>query len=110
MPILKIQYLSNLFLHTHAKRSKAILKKSAPILALCGNIGRPTDPQTKDFFQEVDEKYSRVFWIPGLLEYSTLCLKKPTTWREQSDLFYKALKDWNLKNTTFCQKYSLKTT
>jgi hypothetical protein len=86
------------------------LKPCAPILALCGNIGVANCPSTRNFLQEADETYEKVLWIPGALEYATSDAVKPTTWREQSDKCYKSIENWNLKNTTFCQKYELSLT
>jgi len=102
MTYLRIQYLSNLFLQKTTINSIPRIKKVAPILALCGNIGSITCPNTKKFIKEVDKYYERVFWIPGMLEYSS---QEGKTWIEQSNLYYDTLKSWNLKRTTFCQKY-----
>ena len=88
MTYLRIQYLSNLFLQKNNIKSIPKLKKVAPILALCGNIGLTTCPNTKKFIQAVDKYYDKVLWIPGMLEYSS-----------------QGQKTWNLKRTTFCQKY-----
>ena len=110
MTIYRIQYLSNLFLNKSPQSLKSVLKPCAPILALCGNIGVANCPSTRDFLQEVDETYERVLWIPGALEYATSDAVNPTTWREQADKYYKSIQTWELKNTTFCQKYELSLT
>lgn len=102
MTYLRIQYLSNLFLQKNDLKSIHKLKKVAPILALCGNIGLTTCANTKKFMQTVDKHYQKVLWIPGMLEYSS---EGDKTWIEQSNLYYETLKYWNLKRTTFCQKY-----
>jgi hypothetical protein len=106
----RIQYLSNLFLNKTPQTLASVLKPCAPILALCGNIGVANCPSTRDFLKEVDNQYERVLWIPGMLEYATSDAANPVTWKEQADKCYKSIQTWNLKHTTFCQKYELNLT
>lgn len=106
----RIQYASNLFLNKTPHTLKSVLNPCAPFLALCGNIGLANCPSTKRFLKEADKQYDKVFWIPGTLEYTTSDVMKPITWREQADKCYESIDKWNLKNTTFCQKYELNLT
>jgi hypothetical protein len=99
---LKIQYASNLFL-ANCKNPAALVKPVAPYLALLGNIGGPYCPQTKDFFQWAETKFQRIYWIPGALEYSGGA--NPLTWQQRADLYYLSIRDWELKNTVFSQKF-----
>jgi hypothetical protein len=103
----RIQYLSNIFLNKKPQSLKSVLNPCAPYLALCGNIGVADCPSTKKFLKEADKQFDNVFWIPGTIEYATSDVNKPITWREQADKCYESIDKWNLKNTTFCQKYEI---
>jgi hypothetical protein len=103
VPPFRIQYVSNLFISRLNKMSQPIeFKPNAPILALLGNIGQPQCKKTATFLKWADKNYEQVFWIPGPLEYS---LNSSLNWRQTADLCYSSIKDWNLKHTTFCQKF-----
>jgi hypothetical protein len=102
--IAHIQYASNLVLaHTPIKQIPHILKPSAPILALLGDIGQPFCLHSREFFKWAEDNYSLIFWIPGSLEYSSLqssCI----SWNERADQYYQSLQLWGLSRTSFCQK------
>jgi hypothetical protein len=107
MGTLKIQYLSNLFLsNTHSASDvfPTFIQPVAPYIALLGNIGKPQCQKTAEFFSMLEKqpKIQRIFWIPGWLEMSS---QNPVSWRKQTELCYQSIQDWNLKKTTFCQKF-----
>ena len=102
--MLRIQYASNLLVHTHSfQNSSRLLKPVAPILALLGNIGLPNCNRTKEFMTWADMNYDRILWIPGALEYSSPAYEA-MTWNERGDQIYKSIHTWGLKHTHFCQK------
>lgn len=102
--IAHIQYASNLMLaHTPIKTIPTLLKPSAPILALLGDIGHPYCLHTREFFKWAEDNYALIFWIPGSLEYSSpesSCL----SWNERADQYYQSIQLWCLSRTSFCQK------
>lgn len=102
----RIQYISNLLLPVFSKPIPFTLPVKAPCLALLGNIGTPECPKTKDFFQWADEQYGTVLWIPGSLEYSSNHSER-CAWNERADACYRAIRDWKLCHTSFCQKMKL---
>ena len=100
----RLQYVSNLLLPLMKESQKLFtLPVTAPTLALLGNIGIPECSKTKDFLQWADEQYKQVFWIPGGLEYSSNHSER-CAWNERADACYHAIRDWKLRNTSFCQK------
>lgn len=100
---MRIQYTSNLFLGNKKLKSfKSILNPNAPFLALLGNIGDFQCPKTRDFFQWAETKYQRIFWIPGALEYGSTNM----SWQKKGDFYYSSIQGWNLKKTSFCQKFA----
>ena len=102
--VFRLQYASNLRLSILKQGFKQFtIPVVAPHLALLGNIGTPECPKTKDFFQWADEHYQQIFWIPGGLEYSSNHSEK-CAWNERADACYNAIREWKLRNTSFCQK------
>ena len=102
--ILRLQFASNLYLHENTfQTNKTLLKPTGEILALCGNIGQPYCPKTRDFFKWAEEQYGQIFWIPGNLEYSAPS-NSIATWNERADQHYESIRNWELTKTTFCQK------
>jgi hypothetical protein len=102
--MLRIQYASNLLVHTRpVLESTRLLRPSAPVLALLGNIGHPYCDRTRDFFRWTETKYQHIFWIPGALEYSS-STENATSWYERSDQIYESIRNWELNRTLFCQK------
>jgi hypothetical protein len=106
--MLRIQYASNLLVHTRpVLESIKLLRPSAPVLALLGNIGHPYCDKTRDFFRWTETKYQHIFWIPGALEYSS-STENATSWYERSDQIYESIRNWELNRTLFCQKLEFK--
>ena len=102
--MLRIQYASNLLVHTRPLlESMRLLRPSAPVLALLGNIGHPYCDKTRDFFRWTETKYQHIFWIPGALEYAS-STQNATSWYERSDQIYESIRNWELNRTLFCQK------
>jgi hypothetical protein len=65
----RIQYASKLFIN---KRPVAqVLKPSAPILALLGDIGSPFCEKTRKFIEWTTNHWDMVMWVPGVEEWST---------------------------------------
>lgn len=65
----RIQYASKLFVN---KRSVAqVLKPSAPILALLGDIGSPFCENTRKFIEWTTNNWDMVMWVPGVEEWAT---------------------------------------
>ena len=103
---IRIQYASNLFLSSGNPVSfSRFIHPVAPYLALLGNIGQPNCKITRQFFRDAEKQFQRIFWIPGAFEYSTLLNEPIMTWQRRGDLYYKAIQDWNLQRTIFCQKF-----
>ena len=101
----RIQYASNLLLHTKTPDAvRTALKPVAPHLALLGNIGHPFCANTKAFLEWAEENYESITWVPGELEYSSPAGSRYTT-HEMADQYYNMLIHWNLHKTTFAQKY-----
>ncbi len=102
--IAHIQYASNLMLPRMSMESiPTLLKPSAPILTLLGDIGHPYCLNTREFFKWAEDNYALIFWIPGRLEYSNpeaSCL----SWNERADQCYESIQLWGLSRTSFCQK------
>lgn len=102
--IAHIQYASNLMLPTvPLQQIPTLLKPSAPILALLGDIGQPYCLHTREFFKWAEDNFALIFWIPGSLEYSNpeaSCV----SWNERADQCYESIQLWGLSRTSFCQK------
>jgi hypothetical protein len=103
---LRIQYASNLFLSSgNPVMFSSLIHPVAPYLALLGNIGQPNCKVTKQFFTDAEKQFKRIFWIPGALEYSSRHNNLIIPWQKRGDLYYKAIQDWDLQKTMFCQKF-----
>ncbi len=98
--ILRIQYASNLNVHTKTlKEAKALLKPIASDLALLGDIGQAKCTKTLDFIKWCSDTYERVYWAPGYTE-----LAGERTWFQQSDAIQEDLHKANLTNVCFGSK------
>jgi predicted phosphodiesterase len=69
----KIQYVSDIHLETYSNKTPAIfekiLKPSAPILALCGDIGYPGTLLYEPFLEYCSNQFEHVFYVAGNHEY-----------------------------------------
>ena len=68
--MVRIQYASKLFVNKTSNIHK-ILKPSAPILALLGDIGSPYCDQTRSFIEWTTKYWDMVLWVPGVEEWAT---------------------------------------
>lgn len=68
--MVRIQYASKLFINKTSNIHK-LLKPSAPILALLGDIGSPFCDQTRKFIEWSTRQWDMVLWIPGVEEWAT---------------------------------------
>ena len=98
---IRLQYLSNLRLSRPNKDHwKDILARPQrtrwnsvvrPVegadLLLLGNIGKPFCPITKDFLIWAHDYFPRIFWVPGLEEFSSTEEKKDP-WQKRLDHLY----------------------
>jgi len=71
---MKIQYFSDLHLECFKKQifpsiMNQWIQVRAPILALCGDIGNPSEPLYKSFLQHVSSRFEKIFIICGNHEY-----------------------------------------
>lgn len=100
----RIQFASNLQVSTKMlSESSKLIKPTAPILALLGDIGVPHCNRTKAFMKWAEGNFDHVFWIPGSLEYSSPN-NQLTQWTERSDQIYASIQSWGLFRTSFSQK------
>jgi hypothetical protein len=97
-----IQLASNLRTHRLSVPTVySLIRPSAPVLALLGDIGTPSSDSTKAFIEWVSKNYDKVIWVPGATEYSSY---SALHWSDASHTYYKTLRNWNANNVTFCQK------
>ena len=68
-----IQYASKPFISKRPTSTnvQTILKPSAPVLALCGDIGSPFCERTQKFIEWCGSQWDKVLWVPGVEEWST---------------------------------------
>jgi hypothetical protein len=71
--MVRIQYASKLFINKRAPsvNISSILKPSAPILALLGDIGSPFCDNTRNFIKYCTKSWDMVLWVPGVEEWAT---------------------------------------
>lgn len=69
----RIQYASKLMINkkTSLVNLTNILKPSAPILALLGDIGSPFCERTQKFIEWSTRHWDMVLWVPGVEEWAT---------------------------------------
>jgi hypothetical protein len=97
-----IQLASNLRTHRlNVPDVYSLIRPSAPVLALLGDIGTPSSDSTKAFIEWVSKNYDKVLWVPGATEYSSY---SALHWSDASHTYYKTLRNWDAKNVNFCQK------
>ncbi len=80
----RIQYASDIHLELRPSKFRRILKPSAEILILAGNIGHPFRKTYYQFLRWCSLKFERVVLIPGNREYHGSSLKKAR--RKMKDL------------------------
>jgi hypothetical protein len=68
-----IQYASKLFISRRQPTAclSKIIKPSAPVLALCGDIGSPFCKRTVEFMKWCQTEFDKVLWVPGVEEWTT---------------------------------------
>jgi hypothetical protein len=66
---MKLQYVSNIFANTAMNLQK--LKPLGNRLALLGNIGNIYHYKTHEYLQDCSHKFDKVYWVPGVLEFTT---------------------------------------
>lgn len=69
--MLRVQYASKLFVDKVSCKFTDMLMPSAPILALCGDIGNTSQQRTREFIQWASRQWDRIIWIPGIEEWSS---------------------------------------
>lgn len=69
--MLRVQYASKLFVDKVRCKFTDILIPSAPILALCGDIGNTSQQRTCEFIQWASKRWDKVLWIPGIEEWAS---------------------------------------
>jgi hypothetical protein len=71
--MVRIQYASKLFINKRVPtvNISSILRPSAPILALLGDIGSPFCEKTRKFVEWTTKHWDMVLWVPGVEEWAT---------------------------------------
>jgi Icc-related predicted phosphoesterase len=70
--LLKIQLVSDIHLEYYGRSMTPMsrfLEPSAPILALCGDIGNPFEERYRQFLQDCSKNFEHVFLVAGNHEY-----------------------------------------
>lgn len=97
----QIQLASHLRTHLlPTNKVYSLIRPSAPVLALLGDIGLVSSRSTQAFIEWANKNFESVFWIPGATEYSS---SFDTQWTEAAFAYYDALRSWDACRVYFCQ-------
>lgn len=64
---IRIQYLSDV--HVDSSDKIPIIKPVSDILAICGDIGKPTHPNFDAFLKHVSKQFEQIYFVPGNHDY-----------------------------------------
>ena len=62
---LRLQYLSDVHVDTRSVNQLPRIQPISEYLLLAGDIGKPTHPHFKIFFQDLSKQFKKIFYVPG---------------------------------------------